>query len=421
MRLRSHVSIACLIAALAAFAALGGSGCGGCGKAPPAGVGQTTPGRPVETRAANGRDQKPAFPGQTRAPFLTANVAFDVRKVTGGLERPWSVAFLPDGAMLVTEKPGRMRIVAGDGALSPPIAGVPKVVTEGQAGLLDVTLGPTFASDGVVYFAYSEPRDGGNGTAVARARLVRDAAPRLENMQVIWRMTPTLDSSLHFGCRLVFGKDGLLYVTTGERSIAAGRRQAQKLDSAFGKMIRIRAEGTAPDDNPFVKREGALREIFSIGHRNVQAAALHPKTGELWIVDHGARGGDEINVVRAGRDYGWPTITYGVEYAGGPIGEGITQKPGMEQPLYYWDPSIAPSGAAFYEADLFPAWKGSLFVGALAGKHLARLTLDGERVVGEERLLVDRARIRDVRVGPNGALYVLTDESNGELLTLVPR
>jgi glucose/arabinose dehydrogenase len=401
--------------------ALAGSGCGGCGKAPAAGAGERTPGRPVETRPANGSEQKPAFPGQTRAPFMTTSTVFDVRKIAGGLERPWALAFLPDGAMLVTEKPGRMRIVAKDGALSPALGGVPKVVTAGQAGLLDVVLSPSFASDGVVFFAYSEPREGGSGTAVARARLVREGAPRLDDVKVIWRMTPTIDSNNHFGCRLVFARDGMLYVTTGERFILEGRMQAQRLDGALGKIIRIRPDGTAPDDNPFAKRPGALREIFSIGHRNVQAATLHPTTGELWIVEHGARGGDEINIARAGRDYGWPTITYGIDYSGEKIGAGITQHEGMEQPLYYWDPSIAPSGAAFYDADLFPAWKGSLFVGALAGKHLARLTIEGERVIGEERLLVDRARIRDVRVGPTGALYVLTDESDGELLSLVPR
>ncbi len=284
-----------------------------------------------------------------------------------------------------------------------------------------MVLGPTFAADGAVFFSFAEPRDGGNGTAVARARLVLGAAPRLDDVQVIWRMTPTLASRLHFGCRLVFSREGWLWITTGERSIAEGRKQAQLLDSAFGKVLRIKPDGAAPDDNPFTSREGALPEIYSLGHRNMQGAALNPKTGELWIVDHGPRGGDEINVIRAGRDYGWPTITYGTEYAGGSVGDGVSQKDGMEQPLYYWDPSIAPSGMAFYDADLFPEWKGSLFVGALAGRHLTRLTLDGEKIVGEERLLVDRARIRDVRVGPDGALYVLTDEPNGELLALTPK
>lgn len=398
------------------------AGCNGCGQASPAGPGKQVPGEPVETRDRNAASQVPASAAQTRAPYATANVSFEVRTVASGLEHPWAVAFLPDGAMLVTERPGRMRIVTQDGTLSAPLGGVPKVDAQGQGGLLDVTLGPTFASDGRLYFAYAEQREGGNGTAVARARLVREGTlARLEEVEVIWRVTPTLDSDKHFGCRLVFGRDGKLFVTTGERSILEGRRQAQRLDSALGKVIRLEPDGSPALDNPFASKAGALREIFSIGHRNMQSAALHPKTGELWVVDHGPRGGDEINVVRAGRDYGWPTITYGLEYTGGKVGDGITSKEGMEQPLYYWDPSIAPSGMAFYDAELFPAWKGSLFVGALAGKHLARLTLDGESVVGEERLLVDRARIRDVRVGLDGALYVLTDQAAGELLAIVPK
>jgi glucose/arabinose dehydrogenase len=233
-------------------------------------------------------------------------------------------------------------------------------------------------------------------------------------------MNPTLESELHFGSRLVFARDGALFITTGERSIREGRRQAQQLDSALGKIIRIHPDGTVPKDNPFVDQPSALPEIWSYGHRNVQAAARHPDTGELWIVDHGARGGDEVNVVERGRNYGWPTITYGIEYAGGKIGEGITALEGMEQPSYYWDPVIAPSGMAFYTGTVFPQWKGSLFIGALAGRHLVRLTLDGRRVVGEERLLVDRGRIRDVRTGPDDALYVITDDDDGEVLKLVP-
>lgn len=407
-----------LVIAIAGSAA---SGCGGCGQATAAGPGQRIPGQPVETRPANGRDQEPAFPGQTRAPFRTADVAFDVRTIARGLERPWALAFLPDGAMLVTEKPGRMRIVARDGALSSALLGVPKVDSDGQGGLLDVTLSPAFGTDNLIFFAYSEPRADGNGTTLARARLIREDPPSLQDVQVIWRMTPTVDSIRHFGCRLVFAPDGMLFVTTGERFVSEGRKQAQHLDSALGKVLRITPDGTAPADNPFARREGALPEIYSFGHRNVQAAALHPGTRELWIVEHGPRGGDEINVIRPGRNYGWPIITYGIEYTGGKVGEGLTRREGMEQPIYYWDPSIAPSGMAFYEADLFPAWRGSLFIGALAGKHLARLTLDGERVIGEERLLVDRGRIRDVRVGPTGAVFVLTDEPDGELLSLIPR
>jgi glucose/arabinose dehydrogenase len=322
--------------------------------------------------------------------------------------------------MLVTERPGRMRVVDAGGSLSAPIAGLPRVQAGGQGGLLDVTLDPRFADNQRIYWSYSEPRGDGNGTAVARGRLIRDGAPRVDDVAVIWRMTPTLDSSLHFGSRLLFARDGTLFITTGERSIREGRRQAQKLDSAFGKIIRIHADGSVPKDNPFVDRPGALPQIWSYGHRNVQAAAWHPDTGDLWIVDHGARGGDELNLVERGKDYGWPTITYGVEYSGAEIGDGITAKDGMEQPVYYWDPVIAPSGAVFYTGAKFPGWKGSLFIGALAARHVARLTIEGRRVVGEERLLVDRARIRDVRVGPDELLYVVTDESDGELLRLVP-
>lgn len=385
------------------------------------GPGQQIPGQPVETRSPNAPDQKPAFEGQTRAAYRTAGVAFEVRAVTRQLEHPWAVAFLPNGRMLVTERPGRMRIVAGDGTRSGPLAGVPKVDARDQGGLLDVVLSPSFAQDGAIYFTFSEPRPDGNGTALARARLVLEGTPHLEDVSTIWRMTPTLDSTKHFGSRIVFAPDGNLFVTLGERSDLAGRRQAQNLDSAFGKIVRLKPDGSPAPDNPFAGRPGALPEIWSIGHRNIQSAALHPKTKELWIVEHGARGGDEINIARKGRDYGWPTIAYGLEYSGKKIGDGITQKEGMEQPLYYWDPVIAPSGAAFYDAELFPGWKGSFFVGALAGKHLVRLTLDGERVVGEERLLVDRGRVRDVRVGPTGSVWVLTDEDDGELLELVPK
>jgi glucose/arabinose dehydrogenase len=372
----------------------------------------------VERRPPNASGQKPAFPEQTRAPAAPANVRFTVKTFAKSLDHPWSLAFLPDGRMLVTERPGRLRFVAKDGSLSPAVSGVPAVDAQGQGGLFDVVLDPAYAQNRTIYLAYAEKRDGDtNGTAVARAVLDGNA---LRDVKVIWRMTPNLDSSAHFGGRMVFAKDGTLFITTGERSIHRGRVQAQRLDGTLGKVVRIKPDGSIPDDNPLVGRAGARPEIYSYGHRNLQAAALHPRTGALWVVDHGARGGDEINVVQAGRDYGWPTITYGIEYAGGAIGSGITQKAGMEQPRYYWDPSIAPSGMAFYDADLFPQWKGSLFVGALAGQHLARLVLDGDKIVGEERLLDDRARIRDVRVGPDGAVYVLTDERDGEILVLTP-
>ena len=408
--------------------AWGAAVAGGCkpGGKPAAGTGQQIEGRPVETQQPNAKDQQPAFAGQTRAPYRTANVAFDVQVVARGLDHPWSLAFLPGGAMLVTERPGRLRIVGKDGSLSEPVAGVPAVDARGQGGLLEVALDPAFADNGFVYLTYAEQEESVNGTALARGKLVRDgAAARLDEVQVLWRQQPKIRSTLHFGSRIVFDGRGAMFVTLGERSIDQGRKQAQRLDGTLGKVIRITTDGTTPKDNPFVDKKvdgkDVPPEIWSYGHRNVQAAALHPETGKLWVVDHGARGGDEINIVEAGKDYGWPTITYGIEYMGDEIGDGITAKPGMEQPIYYWDPVIAPSGMAFYTGDAFAPWKGSLLVGALAGKHVARLTLEGDRVVGEERLLADRGvRIRDVRQGPDGLVYLLTDEDEGELLRLAP-
>jgi glucose/arabinose dehydrogenase len=381
----------------------------------------------LETRPPNGTGQSPAFPGQTRAPERKSNVAFDVVEVAGGLQNPWALTFLPDGRMLVTEKPGRLRVVTPDGKLSPPVAGVPPVDARGQGGLLDVTLAPDFASSRMIYWSFSEPRDNGlNNTAVARGRLVDDpAAPRLENVEVIYHQAPEFQSQQHYGSRLVWARDGTLFVTQGDRSVTPGRMQAQNLDSGLGKIVRINKDGSIPKDNPFVGTPGVRPEIWSYGHRNVQAAALHPTTGELWEIEHGTRGGDELNVARKGKDYGWPTIAYGIEYRGGPITGGITAKAGMEQPLYYWDPVIAPSGMIFYTGDLFPAWKGNIFVGGHGSQQLVRLTLDGEKVTGEEWLLRDlqpqRERIRDVRQGPDGAIYVVTNSPQGRVLKLVPK
>jgi glucose/arabinose dehydrogenase len=378
----------------------------------------------VDPRRPNAPDQKSAFAGQTRAPERKANVAFTVVTVAGGLNHPWGLAFLPDGRMLVTERPGRLRIVSADGALSVPLTGLPAVEARGQGGLLDIALDPGFATNGLIYWSYAEPRGGGvNNTAVCRGRLVHDpSAPRVDEVQMIYRQAPSLNSGQHFGSRLVFGRDGTLFVTQGDRGITEGRMQAQRMDSLVGKIVRINADGSIPGDNPFVGKPGVRPEIWSLGHRNVQAATLHPATGELWEVEHGTRGGDEVNLVRKGKDYGWPTIAYGIEYSGGTITGGITARDGMEQPLYYWDPVIAPSGMAFYTADLFPAWKGSLFIGGHGTDDLVRLTLDRERVVGEERLLKDLGEpIRDVRQGPDGALYLLTDREAGRLLKLVPK
>jgi glucose/arabinose dehydrogenase len=380
-------------------------------------------GPPVDARPANDPNQKPAFAGQTDAPEQKSNVAFDVVTVAEGLVNPWSVAFLPGGKMLVTERPGRLRVVSADGKLSEPVTGLPAVLARGQGGLLDVALDPGFAKNNTIYWCYSEPREGGvNNTAVARGKLVDDAAPRVDEVKELYHQAPSMNSQLHFGCRLVFARDGTLFVTQGDRSITEGRMQAQNLDSLLGKIVHINTDGSIPKDNPFVGKAGARPEIWSIGHRNVQAAALHPTTGELWEIEHGTRGGDELNIVHKGHDYGWPTIAYGIEYRGGAITGGIQQKEGMEQPTYYWDPIIGPSGMAFYTANLFPAWKGDLFVGGHGTSDLVRLKLQGDKVVGEERLLTDlKERIRDVRVGPDGALYLLTDSAKGRLLKLVPK
>ena len=379
---------------------------------------------PLDTRPANAPEQKPAFAGQTRACAAASNVAFEVAVLSASLSYPWAVEPLPDGDLLVTERPGRMRIVTRDGRTLDPIAGLPAVDARGQGGLLDVVLSPRFASDRRIWWSYAEPREGGNATSVASGRLSADRT-RLEDVRVVFRAQPTYDGDKHFGSRLAFGPDGLLYVTLGERSDRVMRPQAQDLSSHMGKVLRIAPDGGVPPDNPFVGRAGARPEIWSLGQRNVQAAAFDP-SGQLWIVEMGTRGGDELNRIEKGRNYGWPVAAYGIEYAGGRIGEGRTEQAGTEQPVYYWDPVIAPSGAEWYTGDLFPAWKGNLFVGALRDRALVRLVLGGQgrdaRVVGEERLLVERGkRVRDVRQGPDGALYVVTDERGGELLRIAPR
>ncbi|HUG60293.1 MAG TPA: PQQ-dependent sugar dehydrogenase [Methylomirabilota bacterium] len=385
----------------------------------------------VDPRPPNAPNQTPAFPGQTRAPERKTNVAFEVVTVAEGLNKPWGFAFLPGGKMLVTEKgtetaPAALRVVDTKGTLSPPVVGVPKVDARRQGGLLDVVLGPRFAQDQTIYWCYSEPAENGmNHTAVARGRLVDGAELRLDEVQTIYRQTPSLNSQLHFGCRLVWNRDGTLFVAQGDRSVTPGRMQSQQMDSGIGKIVRINADGTIPKDNPFVGKDGVRPEIWSIGHRNIQAATLHPTTGELWEVEHGARGGDELNIARKGKDYGWPTIAYGIEYQGATITGGITAKAGMEQPLYYWDPVIAPSGMFFYTGNLFPQWKGSLFIGGLVTTNIVRLDVQGEKVTGEERLLKDLQpkpeRIRDVKQGPDGAIYFITDHAQGRLIKLVPK
>jgi glucose/arabinose dehydrogenase len=387
------------------------------------GISQGAGAQGVDPRPANGATQKPAFPGQTDAPERKLGVTFEVVTVADNINTGWAVAFLPNGKMLVTERGGNLLVVGPDGSKSAPVTGLPPVDARGQGGLLDVALDPDFATNSVIYWSFSEPQpEGANNTAVARGRFVDGAAPRVEDVRVIYHQVPAFASRAHFGSRLVFGRDKTLFVTQGDRSATEGRMQSQDMSSGIGKFVRINRDGTIPADNPFVGRNGVRPEIWSIGHRNAQGAALHPTTGELWAVEHGTRGGDELNIARKGKDYGWPTIAYGIEYRGQPITGGITAKEGMEQPLYYWDPVIAPSGMAFYMADLFPEWKGSLFIGGHGTYDLVRLSLDGEKVVGEERLLTDmRPHVRDVRQGPDGALYVLTDSTSGKLLKLVPR
>jgi glucose/arabinose dehydrogenase len=349
--------------------------------------------------------------------IATERVQVEVTEVARGLAHPWGLAFLPDGRMLVTERPGRLRIVARDGTLSPPVEGVPAVRTGGQGGLLDVALSPAFARDRTVFLSYAEPSETGGRTAVARGVL---DGTTLREVRTIFRQTPDGSGGNHWGGRLVFDRDGTLFITLGDRFSL--RDRAQDLGTTLGKIVRIRPDGSAPDDNPFAKRAGVLPEIWSYGHRNVQGAALHPQTGRLWAHEHGPQGGDELNVVRPGRNYGWPVITFGREYGTGfRIGEG-TEKAGVEPPLVQWTPSIAPSGMAFYVGDRFPQWRGQLLVGALAYASVFRLELDGERVVRQERMLESLGRrIRDVRVGPDGLVYLLTDSPEGAILRLSPR
>ena len=348
-------------------------------------------------------------------PRETVIDGLNVATFATGLDHPWSLAFMPDGNMLVTERPGRLRIVDKAGRLSMPVAGLPPLFARGQGGLLDVALDRDFASNRTIYFCFADPVDGGGRTSLARARL---SGARLGDMKVIFRQQGPVSTGNHWGCRITPTADGNLFFTTGDHFVH--RDQAQNLGNHLGKIIRIRTDGSVPPDNPFVNRAGALPEIWSYGHRNAQGAALEPGTGIYWEHEHGARGGDEINIPQAGKNYGWPVITYGVDYSGAKIGLG-TAREGMEQPVYYWDPSIAPSGMAFYEGDLFPQWRGNMFVGALAGKMLVRLELDGRKVVRETRLLRRLGeRIRDVRSGPDGALWLLTDASDGRILRLTP-
>ena len=358
----------------------------------------------------------PAEAQAPRSPTPTSvSGVVQTETVVKGLEHPWGLALLPDGSMLVTERPGRLRKVERDGRVSEPLAGVPKVFAQGQGGLLDVALSPEFGRDRLVFLSFAEPGEGGAGTAVARGRL---AERGLEDVKVIWRQQPKVSGGNHFGSRIVFRPEGPLFVTLGERFDHADK--AQDLSTTLGKIVRINQDGSVPRDNPFVGRDGARPEIWSYGHRNVQAAALEPDTRRLWTVEHGARGGDELNHPEAGKNYGWPAISYGTHYSLLKIGEG-TAKPGMEQPVYYWDPVIAPSGMTFYTGNMFPDWKGNILIGSLTPGGLVRLVMKDGKVAKEERYLGDlRERIRDVQQALDGSLYLLTDSRNGRILRVTP-
>jgi len=340
-----------------------------------------------------------------------------IETVVGGLSHPWALAFLPDGRMLVSERPGRMRIATPDGKLTAPLQGVPKVAAYGQGGLLDVVLDRNFAQNNTIYFCFAEPAGGGARTAMARTTLADDS--KLDDVKVIFRQDGPLSGGNHFGCRIAQSADNNLFLTTGEHF--TDRDEAQKLTSHLGKIVRIKPDGSVPDDNPFVGRKDAKPEIWSYGHRNAQGAAIHPVTGKLWEHEHGARGGDEVNIPQPGKNYGWPVISYGVNYDGTPVGSGKQEMPGMEQPIYQWTPVIAPSGMAFYTGEIFPKWKGNLFVGGLAAQALVRLEIDGNKVTHEERLLRELGlRIRDVAQSPDGNLYAVTDEDDGMILKISP-
>jgi aldose sugar dehydrogenase len=392
--------------------------------------------KPIETRRPNAPEQNPTFPGQTRTCSVKSDVAFEVTVLAKGLAKPWAVEPLPNGDLLITEKTGQLRIVSAQGEIGEPIGGLlpvgsgglsatsgqgglPPIAARGQGGLLDVALSPDFAKDQTIFWSFSEQREGGSGTSVARGKLTDDRK-NLEQVRVIFRAMPTYNNGLHFGSRLAFGSDNMLYITLGDRFDQPNRPKAQQLDTHLGKIIRIDPSGSVPADNPFADQSGAMPEVWTIGHRNIQSSAFDEQ-GQLWTVEMGPQGGDELNRIEKGKNYGWAVVTFGQEYSGEPIPDAVTSREGYEDPVYYWDPVIAPSGAQFYTGNAFPAWRGSLFIGSLKERRLVRLVIKDNRVTGEEHLLTDRGqRIRDVRQGPDGALYIVTDETNGELWKITP-
>ncbi len=365
---------------------------------------------PVETQNPN-TNYKPAYKGQTRVAGVKTKTPYKVDKIAEKLGVPWAVIPLPDGRLLITDRRGSMQIHDANGALVKKITGFPEVDPSGQGGMLDVALDPNFGKNKTIYWSFSEKYGGGNLMSVAKGDL-SEAESKVQNPVVIFRATPALKGGLHYGSRLIFDKDGNLFVSTGERSIMEGRKQAQWLNSGLGKIFKITKDGKPAPGNPFINQKDAMPEIFAYGIRNAQSLDIHPVTGELWEAEFGPRGGDEVNIIRAGKNYGWPTITYGIEYGGGKVGDGIQQKEGMEQPVYYWDPVLSPGGMVFYRGNSIPEWKNNLFIGGLSSTHIARLVIENNKVVGEERLLEDKKeRFRDVAYY-NGMLYAITDSGN---------
>lgn len=370
---------------------------------------------PVEQGPPNVPSFHPAFPGQTRAPAMRSEFDLAVAEVATGLENPWGIALLPEGGYLVTERPGRLRVVSPDGVLSAPVTGLPAIRAAGQGGLLDVAVSPTFATDRILYLTYARPMEGGSvTTAAVRARLSEDLTA-LTDVRDVFVQTPPVAATNHFGSRILPDGDGHLFVTTGDRFTPANRVRAQDLAATFGKVVRVSLDGTPPPDNPFAGQADAIPTIWSLGHRNIQGAALDGD-GRLWTIEHGPKGGDELNLVEPGANYGWPVVSYGVNYDGTPVGDGITARDGLAQPRYYWDPVIAPGGMVFYDGAMFPEWRGDALIGAMSPGALVRLAIDGDTVTGEERILPDVGRIRDVAVAPDGSLLLLIDAGNGALL-----
>lgn len=377
---------------------------------------QSPPGAPVPTPPPNAEHQTPAFPSQTRALQMSSEFDFETSVLTSDLEHPWAIEILSDGDLLISERPGRLRIVSPDGNVEKPIRGVPEVDNRDQGGLLDIALAPDFEQSRTVFLSFAQPRGNNKtATAVAKATLSKNRQT-LSDLKVIFQQEPPWRSTKHYGSRLVFSDDDTLFVTLGERSLPEPRQLAQNLGTHLGKVVHIQTDGTPAPGNPWVDKDKGLAENWSYGHRNIQGAALHPETNALWVIEHGPQGGDEVNVAEAGKNYGWPVITYGEDYSGEPIGKGITEKGGMEQPLYYWDPVIAPAGALFYTGEMFGEWQGDLLISSLRPGGIVRLELNGRKVTGEERLFGDLGRVRDVEQAEDGSLWIVTDEQKGKLV-----